>query len=121
MAETFREKISKWGIVWGIIYGLVSLGFYFTPWMLFVLGLASFSTALALQDILFFEYRWHFVIFGLLLAFITVLIYLRKQGVKKITMADITQHRLFVGTFVFAFALTYFVIFWLVTFLFPPK
>jgi len=121
MAETLREKINKWGFLWGMVYGLVSLGFYFTPWMLFVLGLASFSTALAFQDLLFAEYRWRFVILGLLFAFITILIYLKRQGVTKVSMADITQHRLFVGTLVLTFAMTYLVIFWLVTFLFPPS
>jgi len=121
MQETLREKINKWGVFWGIVYGLVSLGFYFTPWMIFLLGLASLSTVVALQKILFIDYRWHFIIFGLLLVFATVIVYLKKQGVQKITMADINQHRLFVGTLTITFALTYFALFWLVTFLFPPR
>ena len=91
MLEALREKINKWGVSWGIVYGLVSLGFYFTPWMLFILGLASFSTAIAFQNILFHEYRWQFVILGLLLAFTTVFIYFKKQGVRKITIAFLLE------------------------------
>jgi hypothetical protein len=117
----FKDKINKWGVFWGIIYGLVALGFYSTPVMLFILGLASSATAIALQNILFYEYRWHFIILGLLLAFITILIYMRAKGFKKLTIADITQSHFFIGTLTIVFIFLYLILFWLVTFFFPPK
>lgn len=121
--ESLKNKISKWGFFWGIVYGLVALGFYFTPFMLLILGLASFSTAVALQSILFYEYRWHFLILilGMLLVFTTVLIYLRSQGVRKLTIADITRNHLFIGTLATTFIVVYLILFWLVTFIFPPN
>lgn len=114
--DTLREKIKKWGIAWGFIYGLVALGFYFTPLMIVLLGLASLSTAVALQSILFQGFRWHFALLGALLTFETVLLYLWKQGVQKLTIADITPHRAYIGTLVLSFILAYLVLFWIVAF-----
>ena len=84
MLDIFRKKINEWGMVWGIVYGLVALGFYFTPLMIALMGLASISTVAALQTILFRHFRFHFAFLGFLLVFVTVLLYLRKQGVKNI-------------------------------------
>lgn len=109
-----REAINKWGVFWGIIYGLVALGFYFTAPMIALLGLASLSTAAALQTILLKGFRWHFALFGTLLTFETILLYLRKQGVKRLTIADITPHRAYIGTLIVTFVATYVVLFFLV-------
>lgn len=113
----FREAINKWGVAWGFIYGLVALGFYFTAPMIALLGLASLSTVVALQKILFTGFRWHFALLGLLLTFETVLLYLRKQGVKKLMMADITPHRAYIGTLIITFVATYVTLFFLVALL----
>lgn len=112
--DTLREKIRKWGIFWGFIYGLVALGFYFTPLMIAFLGLASLSTAVALQTILLQEYRWHFALLGTLLTFETILLYLRAKGVRHLTMADISPHRVYIGSLIIAFVTTYLVLFFLV-------
>ena len=110
----FREAINKWGVAWGFIYGLVALGFYFTAPMIALLGLASLSTAAALQTILLAGFRWHFALLGTLLIFETILLYLRKQGVKKLMMADITPHRAYIGTLIITFVATYVTLFLLV-------
>jgi len=110
----FREAINKWGVVWGFIYGLVALGFYFTPLMVAFLGLASLSTAVALQSVLLQGFRWHFALLGALLTFETTLLYLRKQGVQKLTIADVTPHRAYIGSLIVAFVTTYIILFFLV-------
>ncbi|MBI4119795.1 MAG: hypothetical protein HY456_03050 [Parcubacteria group bacterium] len=112
--ENLREKIDKWGVFWGVIYGLVALGFYFTPFMVILLGLASVSTAAALQAVLFKGFRWHFALLGALLTFETILLYLRRSGVNKLTISEITLHRAYIGTLIMAFVATYVILFLLV-------
>jgi len=111
------EKISRWGIFWGAVYGLVGLGFYFSPLMLVLLGMGSLATAVALQEILFEGYKWHFAIIGLVLVFITSMLYLRSHGVRKLTLVDVKIHRVFIGTMTVAFFATYIVLFVMAMFL----
>lgn len=121
MFQKIAIHINKWGVFWGIVYGLVALGFYFTPIAILFLGLASASTVLALQNILFIEFRWHFAILGLLLVFVTALLYLKKKGVSRLSVADISLHSMYVGTLIIAFAATYALLFWLVALLLRTK
>ncbi len=114
MINELRDKINKWGIFWGIIYGLVALGFYFTPFMVILLGLASISTAAALQPILFQGFRWHFALLGALLTFETILFYLKRRGVTRLNIADITRNRVYIGTLIISFVATYVILFFLV-------
>jgi len=47
--EKIEEKrVPRTSIILGIIYGLVSAGFYVTPFMFFLLGLASLSAMIAI-------------------------------------------------------------------------
>lgn len=111
MVQEIRNQLDGWGAFWGVAYALVGLGFYFSPLMLLMLGAASASTFAALQNLLFIRFRWHFMLLGLLLAFITVLFYLHNQGVSKLSVADIKPHRLFIGSLTLAFSLTYLIFF----------
>lgn len=102
-----QKRVSKASIILGIIYGLVAAGFYVTPWMFFLLGLASLSTAVALQGILMKNFGWLFVCLSLLLTLITVMIYLQRKNVKKLTLAEIKPYRAFIGGITTALLITY--------------
>jgi hypothetical protein len=104
---TIKRKVSKAGIILGIIYGLVATGFYITPWMFILLGLASLSTAVAMQDILIKNFGWLFVCLGLLLTLVTIMIYLRRKNVEKLTLAEIKPYRAFIGGITTALLITY--------------
>lgn len=102
-----RRKISKVSIILGIIYGLVATGFYITPLMFFLLGLASLSTAIALQGVLIENFGWLFLCLGILLTLTTIMIYLRRKNVEKLTMAEIRPYRAFIGGIIIALFVTY--------------
>ena len=102
-----RRKISKVSIILGIVYGLVATGFYITPLMFFLLGLASLSTAIALQGILIANFGWLFVFLGLILTITTIMIYLRRKKVEKLTIAEIKPYRAFIGGITLALLFTY--------------
>jgi len=104
---TIKRKVSKASIILGIIYGLVAAGFYITPWMFILLGLASLSTAVAMQDILIKNFGWLFVCLGLLLTLVTIMIYLRRKNVEKLTLAEIKPYRAFIGGITIALLITY--------------
>jgi len=101
------EKNYRASIILGIIYGLVAAGFYITPLMFFLLGLASLSTAVAMQGILIENFGWAFLCLGLLLTLTTVMIYLRRKNVEKLTVAEIKPYRAFIGGITTALLLTY--------------
>lgn len=102
-----QKRVSKASIILGIIYGLVAAGFYVTPWMFFLLGLASLSTVVALQGILMKNFGWLFICLSLLLTLITVMIYLQRKNVKKLTLAEIKPYRAFIGGITTALLITY--------------
>jgi hypothetical protein len=102
-----QVKISKTSIVLGIIYGLVAAGFYTTPLMFFLLGLASLSTAVSIQSVLVKNFGWFFVLLGILLAFTTVMIYLRQRKVEKLTLLEIRPYRAFIGGIFITLFVTY--------------
>lgn len=102
-----QKKVSKTSIILGIIYGLVAAGFYITPWMFFLLGLASLSTVAALQGILIKNFGWLFVCLSILLTLTTIMIYLRRKNVEKLTLAEIKPYRAFIGGIITALLITY--------------
>jgi len=104
---TIKRKVSKASIILGLIYGLVAAGFYITPWMFFLLGLASLSTVVALQGILMKNFGWLFVCLGLLLTLVTIMIYLQRKNVKKLTLAEIKPYRAFIGGITIALLISY--------------
>ena len=102
-----NDSTRRTSIILGIVYGLVAAGFYVTPAMFFLLGAASLSTAMAMQGILIEKFGWAFVCLGLLLALTTVMIYLRRKNVTKLTMAEIRPYRAFIGGISAALLITY--------------
>ncbi len=102
-----KERIHTSSIALGIIYGLVAAGFYVTPLMFFLLGLASLSTAIAMQKILIKDFSWFFLCLGLLFALTTIMIYLRRKNVEKLTLAEIRPYRAFIGGISVALVITY--------------
>lgn len=91
----------------GVIYGLVVAGFYVTPLVFFLMGLASISTAAAMQKILIKDFGWFFYTIGILLALTSTMIYLRRKNVEKLTLAEIRPYRAFIGGISIALVLTY--------------
>ena len=71
------------------------------------MGAASLSTAVAMQGILIENFGWAFVCLGLLLALTTVMIYLRRKNVAKLTIAEIKPYRAFIGGITTALLITY--------------
>jgi len=117
MFKDVSAHINKWGLVWGFVYALVALGFYFTGPMILLLGLASASTAIALQGILLQQFRWHFALLGVLMVFVTILLYMRRHGAQKLTMGDINVHKAYIGSLIVTFAITYSALFLVVAML----
>lgn len=101
------NKINTTGIVLGIAYGLVATGFYTTPLMFFLLGSASLSTVTALQSVFIENFGWLFFFLGLLLAITTIMIYLRRKNVVRLTLAEIKPYRAFIGGMAVALLATY--------------
>jgi hypothetical protein len=91
--STVKNKATKTSVILGIVYGLVAAGFYVTPYMFFLLGLASLSTVASMQDILTKNFGWLFLLLGGLLTLTTIMVYLEIQHVKKLTLAEIKPHR----------------------------
>jgi len=81
------------------------------------LGLASASTAIALQGILLQQFRWHFALLGVLMVFVTILLYMRRHGAQKLTMGDINVHKAYIGSLIVTFAITYSALFLVVAML----
>ena len=102
-----NRGIHKISIVFGVIYGLVAAGFYVTPLMFFLMGLASISTAASTQRQLMHDYGWLFFALGLLLALTTTMIYLRRKNVERLTLAEVRPYRAFIGGISIALLLTY--------------
>jgi len=101
-----KKRIPKSSIILGIIYGLISAGFYTTPIMFFLLGLASISIVAAFQRVLL-NFAWLFILLGILLALTTIMIYLRRRNVQKLTLAEIRPHWAFIGGMVITMIITY--------------
>jgi hypothetical protein len=102
-----NKKTHKISIILGVIYGLVAAGFYITPYMFLLLGMASLSTAVAMQGILIKNYGWLFLFLGVVLAITTIMIYLRRQHVEKLSLAEIKPYRAFIGGLTLALIITY--------------
>lgn len=102
-----KRGIHKISIVLGVIYGLVAAGFYVTPLMFFLLGLASISTAASMQQILIKSSGWLFFVLGLLLGLTTTMIYLWRKNVAKLTLSEIRPYRAFIGGISIALFITY--------------
>ncbi|PIU98327.1 hypothetical protein COS61_01970 [Candidatus Wolfebacteria bacterium CG03_land_8_20_14_0_80_40_12] len=105
-----NKRTIRTGIIFGVVYGLVAAGFYITPLAFFLLGLASLSTAIILQNILVKNFGWLFLCLGALLAMVTVIIYLRRKNVEKLTLTEIKPYRAFIGGLTFALLITYTII-----------
>jgi len=99
--------IHKISVIFGVIYGLVAAGFYVTPLMFFLLGLASISTAASMQQILIKNFGWLFFVLGLLLALTTIMIYLWRKNVVKLTLSEVRPYRAFIGGISIALVITY--------------
>lgn len=112
----YDQKVHKTGIVLGIIYGLVAAGFYTTPLMVFLLGMASLSTAVALQRVLIKNFGWLFLCLGILLGIVTIMIYLRRKNVEKLTLSEIKPYRAFIGALTISLIVSYAIIITLVLF-----
>lgn len=102
-----HTSVNKTSVVLGIIYGLIAAGFYITPLMFFLLGLASISSVAAIQGILIKNSGWMFLLLGLLLTMTTILIYLKRKNVKKLTISEIKPYRVFIGSLTLALIITY--------------
>ena len=102
-----KTSTHKTSIVLGIIYGLVAAGFYVTPWMFFLLGLASLSSIAAMQIVLIRELGWLFLSMGALLTLTTILIYLQRQHIQKLTLGEVKPYRAFIGTITLTLVITY--------------
>ncbi len=100
-------SVHKTSIILGILYGLVAAGFYVTPLMFFLLGLASISSMAAIQIVLIKDFGWLFLLMGILLTFTTILIYLQRQHIQKLTLAEIKPYRAFIGTLTLTLMITY--------------
>ncbi len=105
--KTDNGCAKRGNIILGIIFGLISAGFYVTPFMFFIMGAASLSVLTALQGILFKQFGFYFMLLGILLAMTAILIYLRNKGVKKLTLAAVKPYHAYIGGLMLAMFITY--------------
>ena len=67
------------GIKYGLLSGLAGIMCCVSPVVLVLLGIATAAEAVTLGDTLYYGYAWFFRAFGLAVAAVAVVLYLRKR------------------------------------------
>ncbi len=60
-----------------------------------------------MQKILIKDFGWLFLLLGVILTLTTIMIYLQRKNVEKLTLAEIKPYRAFIGGMVMAMTITY--------------
>ena len=103
------------GIKFGLLSGLAGIICCVSPVVLVLLGIATAAEAVTLGDTLYYGYAWFFRAFGLAVAAIAVVLYLRRRGM--CTLAGARRSWRLLAVLVVAGIGTYIGLFWFTKYL----
>ena len=103
------------GIKYGLLSGLAGITCCVSPVVLVLLGIATAAEAVTLGDTLYYGYAWFFRAFGLAVAAIAVVLYLRRRGM--CTLAGARRSWRLLAVLVVAGIGTYIGLFWFTKYL----
>jgi hypothetical protein len=103
------------GIKFGLLSGLAGIMCCVSPVVLVLLGIATAAEAVTLGDTLYYGYAWFFRAFGLAVAAIAVVLYLRRRGM--CTLAGARRSWRLLAVLVVAGIGTYIGLFWFTKYL----
>ena len=103
------------GIKFGLLSGLAGIMCCVSPVVLVLLGIATAAEAVTLGDTLYYGYAWFFRAFGLAVATIAVVLYLRRRGM--CTLAGARGSWRLLAVLVVAGVGTYIGLFWFTKYL----
>ena len=103
------------GIKYGLLSGLAGIMCCVSPVVLVLLGIATAAEAVTLGDTLYYGYAWFFRAFGLAVAAIAVVLYLRRRGM--CTLAGARRSWRLLAVLVVAGIGTYIGLFWFTKYL----
>ena len=108
------REVTK-GIKFGLLSGLAGIMCCVSPVVLVLLGIATAAEAVTLGDTLYYGYAWFFRAFGLAVAVIAVVLYLRRRGM--CTLAGARRSWRLLAVLVVAGIGTYIGLFWFTKYL----
>ena len=108
------REVTK-GIKFGLLSGLAGIMCCVSPVVLVLLGIATAAEAVTLGDTLYYGYAWFFRAFGLAVAAIAVVLYLRRRGM--CTLAGARRSWRMLAVLVVAGVGTYIGLFWFTKYL----
>ncbi len=108
------REVTK-GIKFGLLSGLAGIMCCVSPVVLVLLGIATAAEAVTLGDTLYYGYAWFFRAFGLAVAAIAVVLYLRRRG--RCTLAGARRSWRMLAVLVAAGVGTYIGLFWFTKYL----
>ena len=108
------REVTK-GIKFGLLSGLAGIMCCVSPVVLVLLGIATAAEAVTLGDTLYYGYAWFFRAFGLAVAAIAVVLYLRRRGM--CTLAGARRSWRMLAFLVVAGVGTYIGLFWFTKYL----
>ena len=103
------------GIKYGLLSGLAGIMCCVSPVVLVLLGIATAAEAVTLGDTLYYGYAWFFRAFGLAVAAIAVVLYLRRR--RMCTLAGARRSWRLLAVLVVAGVGTYIGLFWFTKYL----
>ena len=103
------------GIKFGLLSGLAGIMCCVSPVVLVLLGIATAAEAVTLGDTLYYGYAWFFRAFGLAVAAIAVVLYLRRR--RMCTLAGARRSWRLLAVLVVAGIGTYIGLFWFTKYL----
>ena len=103
------------GIKFGLLSGLAGIMCCVSPVVLVLLGVATAAEAVTLGDTLYYGYAWFFRAFGLAVAAIAVVLYLRRR--RMCTLAGARRSWRMLAVLVVAGVGTYIGLFWFTKYL----
>ena len=108
------REVTK-GIKFGLLSGLAGIMCCVSPVVLVLLGIATAAEAVTLGDTLYYGYAWFFRAFGLAVAAIAVVLYLRRR--RRCTLAGARRSWRLLAVLPAAAVGTYIGLFWFTKYL----
>ena len=105
----------KRGAFFGAVSGLAAITCCVSPVVFALIGVATAAEAVALGDTLYYTYGWAFRAFGLVVAIIAVVLFLRRE--RSCSISGARHYWRMLMALVVAGAFTYAALFWLTKYL----
>ncbi|PZC48930.1 MAG: hypothetical protein C1O27_000299 [Chloroflexi bacterium] len=113
--ETKADRGVKKGLFMGLISGFAAITCCVSPVVLVLIGVATGAEAITLGDTLYYTYGWAFRAFGLLIAIVAVVLYLRRR--QACSLKGARRHWRTLATLVISGGAVYAGLFWFTKYL----